>query len=149
MTKKPTTKVYNSKFQYYSEHQNLFRPYIFKRYSPHASKWKPLIRLVDEYERTDGDQSRIKLNTRELDLSMKFLEKNCSKRDLEIITGRIERWGKPYAVKEAIFIEYRKAYEPAIRKAERDFERSDYRYDFEFFAVKFGLVKTKEYTKKQ
>ncbi len=77
---------------------------------------------------------------------MKLLEKRCSSREMKIIKDQIEAYGQARGLNEALFVELRKAYEGAYDRAYKAFRKSDHRYPWEFWAIQYGLINTKQYT---
>lgn len=134
------------KFQKFADNQDMFRVHHFKRYARDWSLWKPLQKPVFAYLRKPSSQGSIKLNAREQAHVQKLLEKRCTKRELAIIKDLVDHHGPARALNEALFVELSKEYPLAYKAANKQWLRSKFRYDWEFFAIHYGLIKSKEFT---
>ena len=137
-------------YDHYFNNQNLFRPMIFKKYHPRWTLWKPLEHLVDQYEVEDGrGGGNLSLQPGDREKIMNLLKKLCTPAELKTIDNNIRHGNEKAEIETAFGVEYRKAYPEAYRRAYEDFYRSDFRYPWEFFSKKFGLVpKDTPYTRR-
>jgi outer membrane protein OmpA-like peptidoglycan-associated protein len=139
-------------FFYYMLNQNVFRALYFKHYYPRYWLWRQrgLEYLVDLYEKEGASPGAfLKVRPSDYDKLMEVIEQvadydNFQKIESDYLSGKRQE------VAEAYEVEYRKAWREAKARAEEDFEASDFRHPWEFFAVKFGLVpKDTPYHKRQ
>lgn len=135
---------YNSPFEKYRLNQSVFMPYIFKHYNPEWNIiWKPLEHLVDEYisKYRRGLDPFVTLRSGDTLKVMMMLRKKCNSLEMKTIETLIKMGRVKYELATAFGVEFSKAYPKAYDRAHKDFLRSDFRYDYEFFAIKFRLVK--------
>ena len=134
---------YNSPFEKYRLNQSIFMPFIFQCYNPEWNTiWKPLEHLVDQYLNNyrQGFDPIVNLGAGDILKVMMMLKKKCNSREMKIIETNIKMGRVKYELATAFGVEFTKTYPRAYNSAHRDFLRSDFRYDYEFFAIKFGLV---------
>ncbi|MBI3684608.1 MAG: hypothetical protein HY235_29915 [Acidobacteria bacterium] len=129
-------------FEYYMDHQDLFRPLIFKTYLPHWHLWRPLEHLVDEYERMEREGGAGKVTLRPGDdiKIMALLEQRCTPHEMQVIRTNIKMGRVREELATAFCVLYRKEYPLALERAQRDFRHSDFLHEWEFFAMKFRKV---------
>jgi len=130
--------------KYLKENQQLFRLPIFERWHPQWPLWRPLRHVLKMYEQMEhihgGDELVIPLQPGDLDQMTALLKRICPDVMRRIESGQAGG-ASERALRQALFVEYRKAYPTAHEAAEREWQQSGIKNFAEFLADRLGMLK--------
>lgn len=130
----------NDKMDRYERNKHVFKPHIFMAYGPYADAWAPLAGYLRRvFVRSFGSDSGIRLDTSLRDAMFAVIERfNAAKaKDIRGLPAGRHQDG---ALKNAIWGEFGKQYDFALRRCRAEIRSSNFRHDHEWMAVRFGLV---------
>jgi len=130
----------NDKLDVFEANQHYFRPGIFKEFGPYPDEWAPLEGYLKRTWVTNaGSDAGIGLDPELRKAMWAILERFISAKvpDIKSLPSGRQRDG---ALKDAIWGESGKQYSFALRLAQAEFDRSNFRHFHEWAAVRFHLV---------
>ncbi len=135
---------YTYKFDYYCNNKNEFRPYIFRTYYPRYWLWRSrrLDYLIDQFEDENrpGGSGSVTIRKGDYGKALQIVEMLADYGDWKNIQEWMKKGSRVAHITTAYEVEYRRAYQIAYERAQKDFRRSNFQSSCEFFSIKFGLV---------
>ena len=132
-----------SPFDKYRLDKSVFRALFFRYYNPDWNTiWKPVEHLVKQYEALDVKGLDPVIRFRPVDEAklMTLLKKASRPGDFKKIQTTLKNYPGKKEIALGFHRAYRKTWARARALSERDFNRSNFRKNYEFFAIKFKLV---------
>jgi hypothetical protein len=149
---RPVITESNYPYQFQLDNQDLFRPLIFKAYHPDYQRlWSKIPHLIERLEKlhTIQQDEYVWISPSDADTIIKLIDTYFSEAEIRLTVSELNQKPILEELAECLAIIYRGQYDVAQDQAEKDFDRSDFRYDVEFFAHKFNMVPPNTpYTKK-